>query len=154
VWTAQRQQMLRRGTVVPTSVWYRLDPPSFFRIRLLFHESTEPIEGLVPLRGNLVEVEPCLFKPALFQLPNALSSAPRTSHQAGVFHYSQMLRHRLARNARACGQSGNRCRSVVAQPGDQPQALLIPQGRKKNRRVPCVVSLRSRDSGQDIPRRP
>jgi hypothetical protein len=56
-----------------------------------------------------------------------------------VLHYAQVLGHRLPRNPRAHRQMGNGRRAVVAQPGDQPQTLLVPQRRKENGGCPRTL---------------
>lgn len=73
----------------------------------VFNTLLQTGERHVPLLRDEVEVAARVLKALLIQLPEALASAARTAHEAGVLHHAQMFGDGLPRDAGACGESAD-----------------------------------------------
>lgn len=80
----------------------------------LLHEFAETRKGGVPLLRDEIEVAAGVLKALLIQLPEALTSAPRATHKAGVLHHAQMLGDGLTGDSGACGEPANGGGSLLA----------------------------------------
>src|SRR5439155_149934 len=63
-----------------------------------FDEALQPVECLVPLRRDRLQLPARVREPLLFQLPDALAPLLLAAHEAGVFHHAQVLGDRLTRD--------------------------------------------------------
>jgi hypothetical protein len=101
----------------------------------VFDELAQPAKGGVPLLCNQVEVPTRVFKAPLVQLPNALTAVPSATHDTRSLHHTQVFGDRLTSDVGARGKPGDGHRSLITEAGDKPQAGLVTERRKKERRA-------------------
>jgi cation transport ATPase len=100
-----------------------------------FDEGLEPVEGVVPLARDPVEVLARVGEPGRLELPDALATAAIVPHQAGPREDRQVLRDRLTGHVRLRGQRADRFRSLRREPPEQPQPRLVSERGEERRRV-------------------
>ena len=93
-----------------------------------FDKRLQASGGIVPLRGNLVEVQPGFFQALGIQLPDALAAMAGVAHEARITKGIEVPRDRLTRHSRALAQTCYGERSVDRQSAKQAETCFVPQG--------------------------
>src|SRR5205823_13317394 len=121
----------------------------------LLHERPQPVQGLVPLRGDVVEPSPRLGEAAGADLPDPLAPLAPAADDPGVCERLQMLGDRLARDLRAARQPDDRLRAARAQSRDDAQARLVAErGEQRSRADELFRGARAPSRHGGYPARP
>jgi hypothetical protein len=67
------------------------------------------------------------MKAPLFQLPDALPTAPPTAHETCSLKHTQVFGDGLTSDAGTLRETGDRHRSAITEAGDKPQAEFVTE---------------------------
>src|SRR6266542_582120 len=101
---------------------------------VFFHPRLEPQERLVPALRDRIERAAGLVERRCLQPPELLAPPAHVPREARLRQYPQVLCDRLARDARAVGQTRDGEWAFAAQAGDQTPTRPVAQGSEHGRR--------------------
>src|SRR2546427_3978869 len=118
-----------------------------------FDERSQPVERVVPLARDAVEISTGVLEAPGLQLPDALpaASVARALHEARSSERMKVLGDGLTRDGGVAAQAHDRERPFAAQPRDEPQARLVSECRK-DRRGACEAGSRGARAGRHAAR--